>query len=220
LVRREARGFGEYLEAARQAAGRAAAAGATCHAARAGEAGPEAGASPVRRRAEADGLDDGLAARRHGLDASERSDLDRRVEPLPGALAPAGGGAPQAAARAEAPRAADLAAAVAGLVVAVERRERALGPELRLDLGGRLSVWLARGDKGIEVVFAGEAGMARLARAELPGVLARLRQRGIAVARAEVRVAPPARPSGGAAEGGAGVPAAPGAASRSAGLAR
>ncbi|HZY02776.1 MAG TPA: hypothetical protein VFF02_04705, partial [Anaeromyxobacteraceae bacterium] len=94
-VRREARGFGEYLEAARQAAGRAAAAGAACRAARAGEAGPEAGASPraaaVRRRAEADGLDDGLAARRHGLDASERSDLGRRVEPLPGALAPAGG---------------------------------------------------------------------------------------------------------------------------------
>ncbi len=76
----------------------------------------------------------------------------------------------------------------------VERRDRALGPELRLDLGGRLSVRLASGERGIELVFAGEAGMARLARAELPEVLGRLRERGIAVSRAEVRVA--SRPDG------------------------
>ncbi|HYQ79905.1 MAG TPA: hypothetical protein VEP68_00320 [Anaeromyxobacteraceae bacterium] len=96
------------------------------------------------------------------------------------------------------------------LAVALERRERALGPELRLDLGGRLSVRVAGGKEGVEVVFAGEPGMARLVRAELPAVLARIGQRGIAVARAEVRVAsPPATASRGpAASGSAGDPAA------------
>ncbi|HEY6104905.1 MAG TPA: hypothetical protein VIV59_02910, partial [Anaeromyxobacteraceae bacterium] len=45
-----------------------------------------------------------------------------------------------------------------------------------------------------------EARMARLARAELPEVVARLRDQGIDVSRAEVRVAaPPAGPGGAAA---------------------
>lgn len=199
-ARREVRGFGEYLEAARRAARQQVLGGAARRAAtgdNTGEAdGP--GAALSRRRGQADEKDDGLALRRRHLEGSERMDLDRRVEvpalgpPVPGqggcgAVAPGG------------PRVADLAAAVERLALAVERRDRAAGPELRMDLGGRLSVRLARGEKGVEVVFAGEARLARLAEAELPAVLARLRERGIAVSRAEVRVARQAAPAGGAA---------------------
>lgn len=201
-ARREARGFGEYLEAARQAARQQVVAGAARRAADGVEApGAEAGASTgaalSRRRDRADGLDDGLALRRDG---EERGGDERRVEAAPsGGPAPAGGAPRGAAALGAVPRAADLAAAAEKLAVAVQRRDRALGPELRLDLGGRLSVRLARGEKGVEVVFAGEAPMARLVEAELPAVLARLRERGIAVSRAEVRVARQAAPADGAA---------------------
>ena len=195
-ARREARGFGEHLEAARKAAGQQAGA-ATARGAAGAEAGTSPGAALSRRRAQADGLDEGLALRRRRLEGAERAGDERRAEAPPaGTAAGPAGGPRETTAGAAARRTADLAAAVEKLVVAVERRDRALGPELRLDLGGRLSVRLAGGEKGIEVVFAGEAGMARLARAELPEVLARLRQRGIAISRAEVRVAPQAKVSG------------------------
>ncbi|HEU4383265.1 MAG TPA: hypothetical protein VFR85_07135 [Anaeromyxobacteraceae bacterium] len=190
-ARREARGFGEHLEAARKAAGREAGAASARRAALAVEAGAEVGTSPgvalSRRRAQADGLDEGLMLRRRRLDFAERAGDERRAEaPSAAGAAVPGGGAREATA--PVPRAADLAAAVEKLAAAVERRDRAAGPELCLDVGGQLSVRLAGGQKGIEVVFAGEARMARLARAELPEVLARLRERGIAVSRAEVRV--------------------------------
>lgn len=201
-ARREARGFGDYLEAARRTARRQVAEGAARRAADGAEtpgaeAGASAGAALSRRRDRADGLDDGLALRRSRLGGEERGD-ERRAEAAPSrGRAPAGGAAPEAPGTA--PGASDLAAAVEKLAVTVERRDRALGPELRLDLGGRLSVRLARGEMGMEVVFVGGATMARLVEAELPAVLARLRQRGIAVSRAEVRLAREEAPAGGAA---------------------
>ena len=209
-ARREARGFGECLATARRAA-RQQAAGAARRAA-GGEApglldgAASPGAALSWRRTQADGQDDGLALRRRHLDGSERADLERKAEsaPVAGPWAPGHVGGGAAAAPPGLPPA-DLAAAVEKLALAVERRDRALGPELHMDLGGRLSVRLARGEKGVEVVFAGEASLARLAEAELPAVLARLRERGIAVSRAEVRVAREAAPSGGgAAANGAG----------------
>ena len=200
-ARREARGFGDCLEAARRVAGQQWAAAAARRAASGGQIGSEAGASPVaalsRRRAQADRLDEGLALERRRLEGAERAGDERRAEAPPPATASPAAPRQVTAPGAAGPRAADLAAAVERLAVAVERRDRALGPELRLDLGGRLSVRLASGEKGIEVVFAGEAGMARLARAEMPEVLARLRERGIAVSRCEVRVAPGPAASGG-----------------------
>lgn len=202
-ARREARGFGDYLEAARRTARRQVAEGAARRAADGAEApgaegGASAGAALSRRRDRADGLDDGLALRRLGLDGEERD--ERRAETASSwGRGPAGGAARDAPGAALG--AANLAAAVEKLAVAVERRDRALGPELRLYLGERLSVRLARGEKGMEVVFAGEATMARLVEAELPAVLARLRQRGIAVSRAEVRVAREEAPAGGATPG-------------------
>lgn len=199
-ARREASGFGDHLEAARRAARQQATAGAARRAAgneAAGRAdGP--GAALPRRRAQADGQDEGLGLQRRRLDGAERADLERRAEAMP-AAGPWAAGQAGGAASPPGPAAAALAAAVEKLALAVERRERALGPELRLDLGGRLSVRIARGEKGVEVVFAGEPKLARLVRAELPAMLARLRQRGIAVSRAEVRPAPQAAPSGGAA---------------------
>lgn len=207
-ARREARGFGDYLEAARQAARRQVAEGAARRAADgAGAPGAEAAASPgaalSRRRAQAGALDGELALRRHGLGGEERACEERRVEAAP-SRGPAGGAPRDAAAPGAAPRAADLAAAVEKLAVAVQRRDQALEPELRLDLGGRLSVRLARGQRGVEMVFAAEAPMAQLVEAELPAVLVRLRERGIAVSRAEVQVARGTASSGGAAAAGRG----------------
>jgi hypothetical protein len=213
-ARREARGFGECLATARRAA-RQQAAGAARRAA-GGEASSfldgaaSPGAALSRRRTQADGQDHGLALRRRHLDGSERADLERKAESAPaaGPWAPGNAGGGAAAAHAPAgPPPVDLAAAVEKLALAVERRDRALGPELHLDLGGRLSVRLARGENGVEVVFAGEARLARLAEAELPAVLARLRERGIAVSRAEVRVAREAAPAGGGAVANAAGPA-------------
>ncbi len=200
-ARREARGFGEYLEAARRTtrrhvaemAARRAADGAEAPGA---EAGASAGAALSRRRDRADELDGGLALRLTRLDGEERAGDERRAETAPFSGSAPAGGAARDAPRAV-PSAGDLAAAVEKLAVAVERRDRALGPELRLDLGGRLSVRLGRGEKGMEVVFAGGATMARLVEAELPAVLARLRQRGIGVSRAEVRLVREEAPAGG-----------------------
>jgi hypothetical protein len=67
------------------------------------------------------------------------------------------------------------------------------GGQLALSFGPSLEVDLRSTAAGVEVLLRPEPGLARAAEAELPRVVAALRARGIAVARAEVR-----RGSGGA----------------------
>ncbi len=128
----------------------------------------------LRRRGEADAKDDRLDERRE-VDRSARLETER------------GPASPQAEAHAELPSGASLAVAVERLEVALERRHRAQGPCLEMQFGGRLQIRLTRGRGGLELAISGDPAAARLARAELPNLLARLRQRGLAVSRAEVR---------------------------------
>lgn len=91
--------------------------------------------------------------------------------------------------------ASELRAIVRTLPVAIEAARVREGEPLSLSLGRALSVELRRGAGGLEVVLRPDPTLQRAAAAELPGLLASLRARGIAVARAEVRSQPNGDPA-------------------------
>jgi hypothetical protein len=81
----------------------------------------------------------------------------------------------------------ELAALVRTLPAALEASRVRDGAPLALSFGRSLEVDLRSGTAGVEVVLRPEPRLVRAAEAELPRVVAALRARGIAVARAEVR---------------------------------
>ncbi len=131
----------------------------------------------VRRRGEADAKDDRLFERRD-LDCAARLEGEERAAN------------PQLEARADPLGAATLAAAVERLALALEHQRRAEGPSLEMQFGGRLRIRLTRGPAGLELAIAGDPATVRLARAQLPDLLAKLRRRGLDVVRSEVRSSP------------------------------
>jgi hypothetical protein len=146
-----------------------------------GAAAREAGSRAAQgRRAVADGKDAALAGRRDG---------SREEERLATAAAPVGAAVqgPPATAAAGAPAAAELRAVIRALPVAVDASRVREGAPLTLSLGRALDVDVRAGREGVEVVLRPDPRLARVAEAELPGLVASLRSRGIAVSRAEVR---------------------------------
>jgi hypothetical protein len=81
----------------------------------------------------------------------------------------------------------ELAAVARAVPVAIAAGGLRDGAPLALSFGRSLDVELRTGVGGVELRLVPEARLARAAEAELPRVVAALRQRGIAVARAEVR---------------------------------
>ncbi len=132
------------------------------------------------RRTVADGKDDALAGRRQGSREEERLS--------------AGAAPPQIAGQATAVRAtgdvagpAELRAVIRALPVAIHASRVREGAPLTLTLGRALDVDVRAGRAGVELVLRPDPRLARATEAELPGLVASLRSRGIAVARAEVR---------------------------------
>jgi len=131
----------------------------------------------------ADAHDDGLPRRRGDLDRSEQPEAPRLAPAdLPPASPPAEGSAP-----------ATLAAAVERLALQLRRREAAEGHSLEMCFGVALEVRLTQVGRALQIDVVGDRAAARLARAEMPGILAALRARGLCVSRAEVREVPGAR---------------------------
>ncbi len=81
----------------------------------------------------------------------------------------------------------EIAALVRTLPVAIAAARAREGAPLALSFGRSLDVELRSGAAGVEVLLRPEPRLLQAAQAELPRVLAALRLRGIAVARAEVR---------------------------------
>ena len=126
----------------------------------------------------------------HGARAGSRvglGDMDDRAAPA--ALAGAAAEAARTDRAPDPPPLAELAAALRALPPAVASARVADGP-LALSFGRSLDVELRSTPAGIELLLRPEAGLARAAEAELPRVIAALRARGVAVARAEVRPQP------------------------------
>lgn len=170
--------FGEALRGARHGPGRRSPGAA---------AGRGAAASPVQalgsRRAMADRAS-GVLRERRGL----FGDAERRAQPP----VPAPPASPPSTARVDS--APELRALVRTLPLAIEAARVREGAPLSLALGRALSVDLRRGAEGLEVVLRPDAALGRAADAELPALVAALRERGIAVARAEVRAQPNGNP--------------------------
>lgn len=104
------------------------------------------------------------------------------------AAGPAGGGPQRAADPAGPPTpAAVLAAAVRGVVPAVEALLRSGREAVSLDLGRALGVEVRAEPGGVALTLAAAPGLSAAARAELPALTRVLAARGIAVVRAEVR---------------------------------
>lgn len=82
---------------------------------------------------------------------------------------------------------AEVRALVRALPVAIEAARVREGEPLSLSFGRSLSVEIRSGAGGVEIVLRPAEALARAASAELPALVAALRARGIAVARAEVR---------------------------------
>jgi hypothetical protein len=80
-----------------------------------------------------------------------------------------------------------LRAAIRALPAAAEVVRARAGDRLELAFGRALSIELRAARGGVEIVLRPEAGLAREAAAELPALVRALRDRGVAVARAEVR---------------------------------
>ncbi|BDG01952.1 hypothetical protein [Anaeromyxobacter oryzae] len=80
-----------------------------------------------------------------------------------------------------------LRAGVRALPAAVEAARVAGGDRVALAFGSALGVDLRGGAAGLELTLRPAAALERAARAELPGLVAALRARGIRVARATVR---------------------------------
>ncbi len=142
----------------------------------AGEAGARTASS---RRVSADAKDAALAGRRGGFRDEERAATAGGIIHAPGqgtAIAPS-----------EPSGAAELRAVLRALPVAIDVSRVREGAPLSLALGRALEVDLRAAPAGVEVVLRPDPRLARAAEAELPALVASLRARGIAVARAEVR---------------------------------
>jgi hypothetical protein len=130
------------------------------------------------RRTAADRADDTLRDRRESFRE------EARLAPPPPPVA--------AAARPpDAPAAPELRALVRTLPLAIQTFGLREGAPLALSFGRSLDVEIRPpppGGKGVELVLRPEPRLARASEAELPGVVAALAAKGIAVARAEVRV--------------------------------
>ncbi len=180
-ARPEGRGFSRELE--RAAAPRAAARSAVPADVSRGRPPVSSRASPLevllRRRREAGSKDEHLCERRD-IDRAARLEEGERAAP------------PPLQARAEPLTAATLAVTVERLVVTLERQQRAEGPSIEMQFGGRLGIRLTRRPAGLELAITGDPAAARQARAELPDLLAKLRSRGLVVVRSEVRASPAA----------------------------
>lgn len=179
-ARSQARGFADALERARRAM-------RTTRAPRA-QTPPREARLPAenlaRRRTVADGKEARLGDRRE--EQGRAGDAERQVASEM-REAPPLAGAPPPPAQAAAPRpSASLADAVEKLAVAVERRERA-DPVLTMRFGEGVAVRLGQGRRGLEISIAGDRAAVRAARAGLPALVSKLKERGIEVARAEVR---------------------------------
>jgi hypothetical protein len=136
-----------------------------------------------------------LARRRRGTEEGHRALEERRSEAEPGGS----GGPPSAPAAVAAAtgevRTADTwragalwpPAALDALALAARRGDR---PSLELSIGREVRVTLVHAARGIEVVLDVRAGLRAAAEAEIPALVAALRARGVAVARAEVRAPP------------------------------
>ncbi len=151
--------FGEALRRAREGDS----------AARRGRTERGAAGRPEARRA---------AAVRAQVDATARREEERAAAAADPARA---GGPPEVAAVPE------IAALVRTLPVAIAAARAREGAPLALSFGRSLDVELRSGAAGVEVLLRPEPRLLHAAEAELPRVLAALRLRGIAVARAEVR---------------------------------
>jgi hypothetical protein len=132
------------------------------------------------RRSHADRKDASLHQRRDGF-----AEVERQAAPS---------GAPPPPAPVDPPPPAELRAAVRAIPPAVEAARIREGVPLVLSFGRALSVDLRSGPAGLEVLLRPEASLARAASAELPGLVAALRARGVRVAHADVR--PRSRPAG------------------------
>jgi hypothetical protein len=133
------------------------------------------------RRVAGDAKDAGLSARRGGFRDEERAlaagpPAPPPVSGQPAALAPAGSVVT-----------AELRSVLRALPAAIDASRVREGAPLSLSLGRALDVDLRAAQAGVEVVLRPEPRLARAAEAELPALVASLRSRGIAVARAEVR---------------------------------
>lgn len=181
-VRDRARGFDEALGRARRGMAQASAPKALAAAREA----KQPGEALARQRAAADGKDARLGDRREEQERVGEGERRFCAESRE-AVRPAGSPPPpREAAAARAPAPASLAAAVEKLALAVERRDRA-DPSLTMRFGEGLSMSLVRGGRGLELSITGDRAAARAARADLPALVSKLRERGIEVARAEVR---------------------------------
>jgi len=111
----------------------------------------------------------------------ERPDAEAALQPQPVCQSLADGAAGAASPLEE------LRAAVRALPAAVEAARLREGAQLTLGFGGALGVELRAGAHGLEVTLNPVPTLSRAAAAELPGLVAALRARGLRVARAEVR---------------------------------
>ncbi len=83
--------------------------------------------------------------------------------------------------------------------VAIEAGQMADRPFVELSFGGDLRIRLTRSPRGVELRLEPNPGLCGAARAEMPGLVAALRARGVVVAKAEVRASglgPPGSRSG------------------------
>ncbi|GEJ59398.1 hypothetical protein [Anaeromyxobacter diazotrophicus] len=157
-------------------------------------AGPGAGLEEAGAlaRSAADAGQAALGKRRRGAEEGHQALGERRssAEPDGGAAAPRSPEAPApGAAEPRAPEGARAGplwppAALEALALAARRGER---PSLELSMGREVRVTLVRAARGVEVLLDVRAGLRPAAEAELPRLVAALRERGVAVARAEVR---------------------------------
>jgi hypothetical protein len=137
--------------------------------------------SAASRRVAADRADDALRSRRETFHEEARL---APPPPLPAARPP------------EAVTTPELRALVRTLPLAIQTFGVRDGAPLALSFGRSLDVEIRPAARGVEVVLRPEPRLARASEAELPGLVAALAAKGIAVARAEVR----ARGAGGAGE--------------------
>jgi hypothetical protein len=137
-----------------------------------------------------------LTRRRRGADDGQQALGERRIEAAGDGRGPAssGFGAPPGAREApvaETGRAGFWPPGALELLACEARRGDR--PSLQLALGREVRVTLVRAARGIEVTLEARAGRRTAAEAELPALVAALRERGVVVARAEVRVTTPDR---------------------------
>jgi hypothetical protein len=170
---RRAPGAKRFGDALRKAAGSPRSGGAQKVASPSGGASLAAARTSAARRTSADRADDALRSRR---DAFRE---ETRLAPPP----------PPAAARPpDAVTVPELRAVVRTLPLAIQTLGVREGAPLALSFGRSLDVEIRSAPRGLELVLRPEPRLARATEAELRGVVAALAAKGIAVARAEVRV--------------------------------